>query len=131
MAWLPGSGRLGRERQRQAVHAVAQARGLGAVVEDMAQVAAAAAAMHLGAQHAVGAVLARGHGLVQRLPEAGPAGAAVELGLGREQRQRAARAGKGAGAVLLVQGAGAGALRAFLAQDLVLLGREPDRKSVV
>ena len=41
---------LGRlERHRHAVHAIAQAGRLGTVVEDMAQMAAAAAAMHFGA----------------------------------------------------------------------------------
>ena len=41
----------GRELQRHAVHAVAQAGRLRAVVEHMAEMAAAAAAMHLGARH--------------------------------------------------------------------------------
>ncbi len=43
--WRANSGRRRRELQRQPVHAVAQARGLGAVGEDVAEVAAAAAAM--------------------------------------------------------------------------------------
>ena len=41
----------GLKTQRHAVHAIAQARGPRAVVEDMAQMAAAAAAMHFGAVH--------------------------------------------------------------------------------
>ena len=45
------------EHQRESVHAVAQAGGLRAVVEDVAEMAAAAAAMDFGAQHAEGAVI--------------------------------------------------------------------------
>ena len=77
-------GLSGLELQRHAVHAIAQARGLGAVVEDMAQMAAAAAAMHFGADHHLAGVGLGEHGAGQRLPEAGPAGAAVVFGVGRE-----------------------------------------------
>src|ERR1700738_262153 len=45
------------EHQRKAVHAVAQAGRLRAVVEDVAEMAAAAAAVDFGAQHAGGAIL--------------------------------------------------------------------------
>src|SRR5438128_9059615 len=86
--------------------------------------AAAATAMHLGACHEQAAVAGGADGVLQRRVEAGPAGAAVELGGGGEEGQIAAGAGIGAGAVLLVQGAGAGALGAVLAQHVVLLGRE-------
>src|ERR1700751_179998 len=92
-----GSARLGPRRvehQGKTVHAVAQARRLRTVVEDGAEMAAAAAAMNLGAAYAEGAVLGRADGVVQWLVEARPAGAALELGVGGEQRQVAAGAGE-------------------------------------
>jgi len=45
----------------------------------MAEMAAATAAMDLGAQHAERAVLGLAHGVVERLVEARPTGAAFEL----------------------------------------------------
>src|SRR5438477_7996220 len=73
------------EVHRNAVDAVAQVRRRRAVVEHMAEMAAAAAAMHLGAHHAVGTV-ARGLGRARsRIVEARPAGAALELHFRREQ----------------------------------------------
>src|ERR1700744_1928551 len=77
------SARLRRRRvehQRKAVHAVAQACRLRAGVEDVAEMAAATAAMDLGAQHAEGAVLRLADRVLKRLIEARPAGAALELG---------------------------------------------------
>src|SRR5689334_16037926 len=112
------------EHQREAVHAIAQAGRLRAVVEDVAEMAAAAAAMHLGAQHAEGTVLGGADGVFERLVEARPAGPAFELGIGGEQRQVATGAGEDALAMLLEERAGAGALGALLAQDLVLLRRQ-------
>src|SRR5262245_57915142 len=86
--------------------------------------AAAAPAMHLRAQHAPAAVRGGADGVVERLIEAGPASAAVELGGRGEQRQVAAGAVVHAGPILLVERAGEGALGAVLAQHIVLLGRE-------
>src|SRR3546814_19878431 len=66
----------------------------------------------------------------QGLPETGPAGTAVELGLRRKQRLPAAGAGIGAGAVLVVQGAGIGPFGVGLAQYRILRrGQQRDRKS--
>src|SRR5215471_8683482 len=112
------------EHQRVAIHAIAQAGRLRAVVEDMAEMAAAATAMHFRASYAVGAVFRRADGVFERLVEARPAGPAFELGLGGEQRQVAAGAGKGALAVLLQQRARSRPLGALPAQDLILLRRE-------
>src|SRR5690349_18265280 len=97
------SGRAGNELERRAVHAVAQPGRPGPVVEDVAEVSAAAPAVHFGAQHAERAVAALGHSVRQRLPEARPAGAAVELGSRREQLELAAGADEPAGPVLVVQ----------------------------
>src|SRR3984885_11668885 len=110
--------------QRKTVHAIAQAGRLRTVVEDMAEMAATAAAMNFAAQHAEGAVFPFGHGIVQRLIEARPAGTALVLRLRREQRQGATGAGEGAFAVFLQQRARPRTLGAFLAQDFILLRRE-------
>src|SRR5690606_10112268 len=79
------------EGQRRAVYAVAQAGRRRAVVEDMAEMTAAAAAMHFGADHAEGRIPAFPHSLGNLAPEARPSGAGLELGLGRIDRQVAAR----------------------------------------
>src|SRR5579871_5987716 len=78
------SARLRRRRvehQREAVHAVAQAGRLGAVIEDVAEMAAATAAVHLGTDHAEGTVLRFANRVLERLIEARPAGAAFEFGV--------------------------------------------------
>src|ERR1700733_15671347 len=110
--------------QRKTVHAVAQAGRLWTVIEDVAEMAAAATAMNFAAQHAEGAIFPFAHGIIQRLIEARPAGAAFVLRLGREQRQVATGAGEGAFAVFLEQRARPRTLGTFLAQDFVLLRRQ-------
>src|SRR5260221_4823855 len=82
------------ECHRHAVHAVAQARRLRSVIEQMPEMTAAAAAMDRRAGHAVGLVLFGTDGFLQRRPEARPAGAALELRGRRKQIEIAARAGK-------------------------------------
>src|SRR5262249_3667456 len=89
------------EHQRKAVHAIAQTGGPRSVVKHMTEMAAAAAAMHLGPRHSVGAVIGGPNGILKRLIEARPARPALELCLGREQRQVAAGAGENAFAMLL------------------------------
>src|SRR3954466_6675162 len=86
--------RRGMEDQPETVDAVAQSGRLRTVVEDVAEMAAAAPAMHLGAEHAVGAVLGLADIALDRLVEARPSRAALELGVGRKQRQVAAGAGE-------------------------------------
>uniref|UniRef100_A0A0N4Z7G3 PE-PGRS family protein n=1 Tax=Parastrongyloides trichosuri TaxID=131310 RepID=A0A0N4Z7G3_PARTI len=86
-----GQGRaFSHEAQRDGVDAVAQTRGRRPVREDVALMAVAAGAACLDAHHAV-AVVAHGAnmGRIDRLGEAGPAGAAFELGSRPEQRQAA------------------------------------------
>src|SRR5262245_13087852 len=123
--WTRGMSPLGGlEREGDAVDAVAQAGGRRAVGEHMAQVAAAAAAVHLRAHHEVAAVLGGLHGARLRIVEARPAGAALELGLGNEQRLSAAGALERAGPLLGKQRAAARRLGAVLAHDVVLLRRE-------
>src|SRR5439155_20229050 len=89
------------EFQRDAVHAVAQAGRRRTIRKYVAEMAAAAAAMHLGAFHQVGVVLGGADRLVERAEEARPTGMAFELGVRGEQRQVAARADEGTLALLL------------------------------
>src|SRR5580693_3754815 len=99
-------------------------RGRRAVVEDVAEMAAAAAAVHLGAHHAPAAV-ARGIDRARlRIVETRPAGAALELLLRGEQRLPAAGAIKRAGAFFVIERAAARPFGAVLAHDVELLGRE-------
>src|SRR3984957_16595148 len=117
-----GRGRCSRmKHQRKTVHAVAQAGRLRSVVEDVAEMTAAAAAVNFGAQHSEGTVLGLADRVLERLIKTRPAGAALELGLRREQRQVAAGTGEDALAMLLEQRAAVRTLGAFLAQDFILL----------
>src|SRR3954452_9779688 len=112
--------------QRAAIDAVAHpACVAGAVVEDVAQVAAAARADDLRADHAVRAVLAQLDRLGDsRLGEARPARAALELRVGAEQL--GAAAGALEHAVVLGEGVLAGERRLgrLAAQHGVLLRRQ-------
>src|ERR1700730_18120947 len=109
------------EYQRKAVHAVAQAGRLRPIVENVTEMAAAAAAVDFGPQHPKGAVFGLADGVVERLIKTRPAGAALEFRLRGEQRQVAAGAGEDALAMLLQQRARTRALGALFAQDLILL----------
>src|SRR6267143_4590618 len=110
--------------QRKAVHAVAQAGRLRPIVENVTEMAAAAAAVDFGPQHPEGAVFGLADGIVERLIETRPAGAALEFRLRGEQRQVAAGAGEDALAMLLEQRARPRTLGALLAQDFILLRRQ-------
>src|SRR4028119_1723536 len=95
---LTRSALLGLEAHRPAVHAVALAGGLRPVREDVAEVPAAARAMHLRARHEQAAVGLGADPALDGRPEGRPAGAALELGAGVEQRLAAAGAQESAGA---------------------------------
>src|ERR1700704_5467746 len=112
------------EFQRKAVHAVAQPGRLRPIVEDVTEMAAAAAAVNFGPQHPEGPVFGLADGVIERLVKARPAGAALEFRLRGEQRQIAAGAGEDALAMFLEQWARSRAFGALLAQDLVLLRRQ-------
>src|ERR1044071_8615175 len=91
------------EVHRHAVDAVAEPRGRRTVGKHVTEMAAAAAAMHLGADHAVGSI----HGFLDRtglrIVEARPAGATLELLLRLEQRLLAAGTVERAGALFEIQ----------------------------
>src|SRR5271169_4775629 len=112
----PSSLRL--EIHRHAVDAIAQMRGRRAVFEDVAEMAAAAAAVHLGALHAPAAV---GDGIDRarlRIVKARPAGAALEFFLRGEQRLLAAGAVERAGALFVIERAAARTFGAMLAHNV-------------
>src|SRR4051812_320705 len=119
-------GSAGAEVERAGVDAVAHpARVARPVVEHVPEVAAAVAADDLRAVHApcvVGPQLDRLGDL--GLGEARPAGAGVELGVGREQLGAAARAAVHAVLVVVPVAPREGAFGRTLAQHVVLLGRE-------
>src|SRR5271163_2802005 len=129
-ATIAGRNLLARRRrgrmkyQRVAVHAVAQSGRLRPVIEDVAEVTATAAAVDFGPQHAEGPVFGLADGVIERLVEARPASAALELGLRGKQRQVAAGASKGALAMFLQERARTRAFGALVAQNFVLLRRQ-------
>src|ERR1700692_4539481 len=108
--------RGGLELQRNAVHAVALAARRRAVVEHVAEMAAAAPAMHFLARDDQAEIVRRAYRVRDRRIEARPPGAAVELGVGTEQVEIAGGATEHAGAMLAVERAGERALGAVLAQ---------------
>src|SRR5687767_13992731 len=108
------------EVQREAVDAVALAGRRRAVVEDVAEMAAAAAAMPFRPRLEEGVVLLERDVPLDLRPEAWPAGAGLEFRLGGEDRQVAAGAVERALGLHLEQRAGPGPLGAFLAQHRIL-----------
>src|SRR5579864_1794849 len=111
--------------ERDAVHAITLAGRCRPVIEDMAEMPAAAPAMHLGANHEKAPVARRFDRFVERRGEARPAGAAVELAAGVKQRLSAAGTMIDPRVVLLVERAGSSALGAVLSQHAILRGAQP------
>src|SRR5271154_6479501 len=91
------------KQQREAVHAIAQAGRLRPVVEDVTEMSATTTAVNFGPQHPERPVFGLAHGVIERLVETRPAGAAFEFRLRGEQRQITTGAGKDALAMLLQQ----------------------------
>ncbi len=104
------------EVQGDAVDAVAQAGWRRPVLEDVAEVSTAAAAVHLRAHHPVGAIGGRTDRSLERREEARPAGSAFELAVGDKERLPATGAGERARPMLVEQRARAGVLGRMSAQ---------------
>ena len=116
---LGSGGRPRDEAQRHPIHAVAKAGRLRAVVEDVAEMRIAERAGDRGAHHAEGLVLDLDDVLLgDRLPEARPAGAGIELRVGIEERGVAADAAVEAGGMVVPIRPGEGLLGALLAGDV-------------
>src|SRR5215472_509159 len=112
------------EIHRHAIDAVAQMGRRRPVLENMAEMAAATAAMHLGANHAVARICRGLHCSGLRIVEARPTSAALELGFGDEQLLLAAGAIERAGALFVIECAAPRPFGALLAHDVVLLRSE-------
>ena len=110
--------------QRQPVHAIAQARRLRSVVEHVAKVPAAARAQHFGPLYHQLVIPPRDDRMRKHLPEARPAGAALELGRRAEQRKRAAGADEDALAMLIEHRARESMLGRRFAQHRIALRSE-------
>ena len=112
------------ELERSTITAITQSSGWRAVFKDVTvmTIATRAAILGGGTESVDGA--ACGEMFVKRLPEAGPAGAAVVFPVGFEQGQVAAGADIGSGPVFMVKLAAAGKLGFTEAQHRVLLGRQ-------
>src|SRR4051812_19070313 len=104
------------ERERRAVHAVAQPGRRRTVLEDMAEMAAALRAMHLHPAHEQAVVLGGRDAAFERREEARPAGAALELFAAAKERRAAGGAGESARALLPIERARSRAFGAVLAQ---------------
>src|SRR6267143_2539814 len=117
--------RSARLLQRRRVDAVALAGRCGPVLEHVAEMSAAPAAVHLHALHAVARIALRGDRAgVGGAREARPPGAALELVVGAEQLGAAARAHEAPGLVIVPQRSAEGALGPLLAEHAVLLQRQ-------
>src|SRR5262249_34335396 len=113
------------EVEGSGVDAIAQPGGLGPVLEDVAEVRVAPAAMHLDPAHAVAVVrLDRNALFLRRLPEARPAAARIDLVMGAEQLGAATHAPVASLVVVVPVDAGEGRFRSLLAGNVKLLGRE-------
>ena len=104
------------------VHAPALAGRWRAVVEDVAEMAAAAPAMDFGPGHEQHPVIPCAHRIGDGPDEAGPPCAAFKLVLRPEDRQVAARAFIGTAAMLAIEGTGSGPLGALIAKHAKLPG---------
>src|SRR5437588_399455 len=110
--------------ERHAVDAETLARRRRTIGEDMSQVAAAPLAVDFCPSHEETVIDGRSNGVLQRRPEARPAGSALELRVRRKERLSACGAHKGAGALFIIERTGSGALGAVVAQNVKLLGSE-------
>ena len=75
--------------------------GRGAIIEDVAEVDAGTGAAHFHSRHAEHPVFMKFNGAAHRVEEAGPAGAAFELGVAAEQGRAGDGVDKSAGAMFV------------------------------
>ena len=122
VVFLDASGRHGLENHGDTVHAVAKPGRLRTVIEDVTEMAAAAAAIDSRPQHAKGYVSRGADRVLQRGPEARPARATVEFGRRREEGKVTPGAGERAAPLLVEQRAGEGTLGGVVPQYRILIG---------
>ena len=92
--------------------------------KNMAQMAAAAAAMHLGAYHAMAPIPAVLDGAFAGIVKTRPARAAIEFFARHEKTLSASRADKYAWPLFMIEGAASRCLRAMRAHHAILFRRE-------
>src|SRR5262249_24784821 len=112
------------EIQRNTLDAVAQMGWRRTIVEDMAEMTSATAAMHLITNHAMASIHFGFDRIGQWIVETWPTCPALEFHLGDEQRLIAGSAAKGARAFFVQQRATSRHLGSVLAHDFILLGRQ-------
>jgi len=95
-----------------------------AVWKDVAEMAAAAAAMHLRPGHAMASILGALKGALDGIVEAWPAGATLEFLARHEKPLATARADKSAGTLFMDERAASRSFRAMPAHDPVLFLRK-------
>src|SRR5208337_2907760 len=110
------------EFQGDSIHAVALPSRLGPVVEHVAEMTAAAPAMHFRSWNDQAVIVRGADGVLDRREKARPASAAVEFGFGAKERQIASRTSEQTGAMLVIERAGIWPLRPALLQHLELFG---------
>lgn len=110
--------------KRDAVHAIAKTGRRRAVIENVAEMAAATATVHFGSCEHEPVVARRFNGVRQRPIETRPTRAAVELRGRIEQPQIAACARVTSRALLLIERTRHRGFRAVVAQDRILIGVE-------
>src|SRR6266446_6111288 len=112
------------EFQGDSIHAVALPSRLGPVVEHVAEMTAAAPAMHFRSWNEQAVIVRGADSVLDRREKARPASAAIEFGFGAKERQIAGRTSEQTGAMLVIERAGIWPLRPTLPQHLELFGRQ-------
>src|SRR6516162_1652597 len=110
------------EFQGDSIHAVALPSRLGSVVEHVAEMTAAAPAMHFRSWNEQAVIVRGADSVLDRREKARPTSAAIEFGFGAKERQIARRTSEQTGAMLVIERAGIRPLRPTLSQHLELFG---------
>jgi hypothetical protein len=110
----------GSKVHRNAVNAIAQMRGRWPIVEDVAKVAPTTAAVHLGTNHPVAAVLGSLDRTLHRIVETRPTSPTLEFPVGHKQRLTTSGTNERAGTLLMIERTAPRGLRAMCPHDLVL-----------
>jgi hypothetical protein len=114
------------EVKRVAVHAISQAGRSRAIRKNMPEMPVAGGAADFRSAHPEGAILELAHGIrPDGLEETRPAASGIEFRIRDEERILACCTAVKSWTLLMKMRTRAGTLRAVLAQDLVLFGREP------
>src|SRR5262249_25354037 len=106
------------------IHAVALPIREGPSSEYVAEMTAAAPAIHFRSWNEQAVIVRGADSVLDRREKARPASAAIEFGFGAKERQVAGRTSEQTGAMLVIERAGIWPLRPTLSQHLELFGRQ-------